>query len=122
MYVYINSEPSLYTVGFYSPDGQWHPDSDHQDRKEAAQRVAWLNGSETPIPLPKTALNPYEQLMESLKAYNCITLMCIEKSCLPYGVLKINVLSRKAKKGDIAEIARLLDNQKTVQFELTISR
>jgi len=50
MYVYINSEPSLYTVGFYSPDGEWHPDSDHSIREEAAERVAWLNGSRPTLP------------------------------------------------------------------------
>ena len=44
MWVYINSESGLYTVGFYSPDGKWHPDSDHTDRDEAAKRVAYLNG------------------------------------------------------------------------------
>ena len=44
MYVYIRSEPNLYTVGFYAPDGQWHPDSDYDDRNGAADRVAWLNG------------------------------------------------------------------------------
>lgn len=29
MYVYTRSEPGLWTVGFYSPDGKWHTDSDH---------------------------------------------------------------------------------------------
>jgi len=43
-WVYIQSEPSLWTVGFYSPDGRWQPDSDHSSREEAAQRVHWLNG------------------------------------------------------------------------------
>lgn len=45
MYVYIQSEPGLYTVGFYDPDGQWQPESDWNTRAEAASRVAWLNGS-----------------------------------------------------------------------------
>jgi hypothetical protein len=45
MYVYERSEPSLWTVGFYSPDGKWHGDSDHDDPEDAAKRVAWLNGS-----------------------------------------------------------------------------
>ncbi len=45
MYVYIKSEPNLFTVGFYKPDGKWEPESDHPTRKEAAERVAWLNGS-----------------------------------------------------------------------------
>ena len=44
MYVYIKSEPGLYTVGFYSPDGKWHPESDYNDREEAAKRVHFLNG------------------------------------------------------------------------------
>ena len=45
MYVYLQSEKLLYTVGFYDPDGQWHPESDHSDREEAAKRVAFLNGT-----------------------------------------------------------------------------
>ena len=44
MYVYIQSERTLWTVGFYSPDGEWHPDSDHSSKEEAAQRVHYLNG------------------------------------------------------------------------------
>ena len=43
-YVYIRSEPGLWTVGFYWPDGKWEPESDHGDSEEAAKRVAWLNG------------------------------------------------------------------------------
>lgn len=44
MYVYIQSEPNLWTVGFYDPDGIWHSDSDHSDREAAARRVHYLNG------------------------------------------------------------------------------
>jgi hypothetical protein len=45
MYVYVESEPGLYTVGFYDPNnGQWHPESDHESREAAANRVHWLNG------------------------------------------------------------------------------
>lgn len=48
-YVYIKSEPhGLYTVGFYSPDGKWHPDSDHDSREAAAKRVHYLNGGDPP--------------------------------------------------------------------------
>ena len=43
-YVYIKSEPHLYTVGFYRPDGKWEPESDHEDREKAAERVHFLNG------------------------------------------------------------------------------
>jgi hypothetical protein len=44
MWVYIQSEPSLWTVGFYDPSGKWHTDSDHDSREKAAERVAYLNG------------------------------------------------------------------------------
>ena len=44
MYVYIRSEPGLWTVGFYSPDGKWNPESDFNSMREAARRVSYLNG------------------------------------------------------------------------------
>lgn len=43
-WVYIQSEPKLYTVGFYAPDGGWYPDSDHDSQDEARKRVHYLNG------------------------------------------------------------------------------
>ena len=52
MYVYIETEhnvgpngENLYTVGFYDPSGKWVPESDYNDRNEAAARVAYLNGN-----------------------------------------------------------------------------
>ena len=48
-WVYIKSEPGLYTVGFYDPSGTWHPSSDHSVEEEACARVHYLNGGcETP--------------------------------------------------------------------------
>ena len=44
MYVYIKSEPRLFTVGFYDPKGNWNPDSDWENREQAAERVHYLNG------------------------------------------------------------------------------
>lgn len=44
MYVYVQSEPRLWTVGFYDPQGKWHPESDHASSDKAAERVHWLNG------------------------------------------------------------------------------
>ena len=44
MYVYIKSEPQLWTVGFYKPDGTFEPESDWSSQEEAADRVHWLNG------------------------------------------------------------------------------
>ena len=49
-YVYLRSEPGLFTVGFFDPSGKWHPDNDYNDREEAARRVAWLNGSSVSFP------------------------------------------------------------------------
>jgi hypothetical protein len=47
-WVYVRSESRLWTVGFYSPDGEWHTDSDHGSREEATQRVHYLNGGSKP--------------------------------------------------------------------------
>lgn len=47
MYVYVQSEPGLWTVGFYDPQGNWIAESDHSSREEAANRVAFLNGSKS---------------------------------------------------------------------------
>jgi len=49
-YVYLRSEPGLFTVGFFDPSGKWHPESDFNIKDEAAARVAWLNGSYNPLP------------------------------------------------------------------------
>jgi hypothetical protein len=43
-WVYLNSEPQLWTVGFYDSNGEWHPESDHASEQEAALRVNFLNG------------------------------------------------------------------------------
>ncbi len=44
MYVYIRSEPNLWTVGFYNPNGEFITDDDFNDRDEARKRVNYLNG------------------------------------------------------------------------------
>lgn len=44
MYVYIESEKGLWTAGFYKPDGEWEPESDHDSKNKAAYRVHFLNG------------------------------------------------------------------------------
>lgn len=44
IWVYIRSEPGLYTVGFYDPEGKWHADSDWDNQKDARRRVHYLNG------------------------------------------------------------------------------
>ena len=45
MYVYLEfREYGVWTVGFYDPKGEWHPESDHESEIEAARRVHYLNG------------------------------------------------------------------------------
>lgn len=43
-YVYIRTEPSLWTVGHYAPNGKWIAESNHSNTEDAANRVAYLNG------------------------------------------------------------------------------
>jgi hypothetical protein len=53
MYVYKQTEFSpyqLYTVGFFDPSGEWISESDHENKEDAARRVAWLNGSKAEEP------------------------------------------------------------------------
>lgn len=70
-YVYVRSERTLWTVGFYKPDGIWESESDHDSPDEAADRVAYLNGATilaarhhadrghvTPIPSRSADLSP----------------------------------------------------------------
>jgi hypothetical protein len=45
MYLYIQTEPQLWTTGHRDPSGVWHPDLDCESPAFAAARVAWLNGS-----------------------------------------------------------------------------
>ena len=44
MYVYIKSEQGLWTVGFYNPNKEFIPESDHDSPDKAAARVNYLNG------------------------------------------------------------------------------
>jgi hypothetical protein len=57
-YVYLKSEPQLWTVGFYDPSGKWHSESDHNTKEEAANRVAFLNGKNND-PYPDTEAGGY---------------------------------------------------------------
>lgn len=43
-WVYLKSEPGLWTVGFYDTSGSWIPESDHKSPEDAARRVRYLNG------------------------------------------------------------------------------
>ena len=55
MWIYLKSEPQLYTVGFYAPNGEWHTDSDHGTKEEARERVHYLNGGNASLEDAPTA-------------------------------------------------------------------
>lgn len=44
------SDYSLFTVGYYEPDGTWQPESDWSDREKAAKRTSYLNGGSPDSP------------------------------------------------------------------------
>jgi hypothetical protein len=46
-YIYIQSEPSLWTVGFYDPHGKFVAQSDHDSEEGAEKQVRLLNGGST---------------------------------------------------------------------------
>lgn len=74
-YVYVRSEPQLFTVGFYTPEGKWEAESDHATRAEAAARVNFLNGGEPP---------PRVEVREA-NAMTPERMLNIAKGCLDYG-------------------------------------
>ncbi len=54
MWVYIESEKqTVWTVGFYKPDGDWIPEGDHDSQQDAAARVHYLNGGNQWRPDPR---------------------------------------------------------------------
>jgi hypothetical protein len=45
MYTYIQSEPGLWTVGYYAGE-KWESESDHARKEWAANRAHFLNGGQ----------------------------------------------------------------------------
>lgn len=70
-WVYIKSERGLWTVGFYAPDGEWHPETDCNSTEYAAERCNYLNGGKPSV---------HEQLVEALKS--------IKGGCYPLHIQK----------------------------------
>lgn len=44
MWVYQHTESQLWTVGYYDPQDKWITEGDYDSQRDAAERVAWLNG------------------------------------------------------------------------------
>lgn len=86
-YVYINSEPQLYTVGFYHGD-KWHPESDWSVRTKASARVAFLNGSNA-ISFTQEITEGVEQFFknadEKAKDWHAQRLKCGRQDCVCNG-------------------------------------
>lgn len=48
MYAYQKTEPGQWSVGVFSATGEWQTESVWNTPEEAAERVHWLNGGQTP--------------------------------------------------------------------------
>lgn len=46
MWIYLQTEPQSFSVGFYDPSGDFISESDWGTREEASQRVHFLNGGQ----------------------------------------------------------------------------
>ncbi len=55
-----------WTVGYYSPDGKWHPDHDYSSQEQAAERVHYLNGGE-PLALRQGTMRAMENLANAIR-------------------------------------------------------
>lgn len=51
-WVYLQSEPGLWTVGYYSPTGAFYSDADFDTRDDARRRCHYLNGGSLPPDTP----------------------------------------------------------------------
>jgi len=67
-YVYRRTEPQLFTVGFYDPEGKWHTDSDHDDREQARLTVNYLNGGTGIHDIPRKIASLHRRL-EQIEAH-----------------------------------------------------
>ena len=52
-FVYKQSEPELWTVGHYAPDGLWIPESDHDSPEKAVEQIEKLNAGKEIYPIPE---------------------------------------------------------------------
>ena len=63
MYVYLQTERTLFTVGFFWPNGRWEAQSDHPTEAEAVECVKQLNGARQPAKIDKELLPPFPVLL-----------------------------------------------------------
>jgi hypothetical protein len=72
-YVYRKTEQRIWTVGYYTPKGEWHAQSDHSEEGEAIDMVHLLNGGSSQeldlslMSLGNTLAAPLDAINESLR-------------------------------------------------------
>jgi len=96
-YVYINSEPGLYTVGFYDPNGKWIAESDHTSSESAAQRVHWLNGGRTTLDAEKPASGVVYQTAEERAAKKSRQSLDLNDILVALNILSFHLVQFSAK-------------------------
>ncbi len=75
-WVYWKSEPLLWTVGYYAPNGEKYPADDFSSEQEAKDECHYLNGGERPdrLRVPMRVLSAGERALHGL-------LMCKPGTC-----------------------------------------
>jgi hypothetical protein len=71
MFVYVKSEPTLWTVGHYNQHGRWVSNSDWGSNEEAAAYCSYLNGGAKPgfvAAMEHEALKPKPEIDRSFAA------------------------------------------------------
>lgn len=102
-YVYLkDGGGDPFTVGFYDPTGDWHPESDHDSPEEAAKRVRFLNGgteSESPEPVLHLTITgmsicgtkpgPNDSKADKLSSVTCLECLRLKALALPPGSMTV---------------------------------
>ena len=89
MYVYIKSEPQLWTVGFYAPNGECIPESDYECRDDAAERVHWLNGGGKPSDTIKDFFLDLSRMSGTGNGIGASTIAKLKAFAIDYGYYKL---------------------------------
>jgi hypothetical protein len=111
-YVYIKSEPRLWTTGFYE-NGKWYPDADYDCEEKAASRVHWLNGGNAePAPVLPEELRKAITLLD-----RCIKLGLFKdwpNQRQMEGAISTLITAAREMQGEIEELQKRLANANLV--------
>lgn len=81
MFVFIRSEPCLWTVGHYSPDGAWHAESDHPTPAQASARATRLNGGMSEDDAGRGIVESWPKQSAPAEAATDIGAECCSQNC-----------------------------------------